>query len=79
MEIIPYITTNDTCLSPFIFLPSDDAEILCFNLFTGQLVLRFRAMKRNFDGRVTCISGRPFHHVLSSFILSYLGIIFRGN
>ena len=65
MEVIPYITPPDTCLSPLVFIPSDDAEILCFQLFTGRMVQRIRGMERNVNGRVTCVAGRPSHHVRS--------------
>jgi hypothetical protein len=68
MEVTPYITPHDTCLSPLVFIPSDDAEILCFELYTGVLVQRFRGMERNINGRVTCLAGRPsqqvFHYPL---------------
>jgi hypothetical protein len=62
MEVMPYITPQDTCLSPLVFVPSDDGEILCFELYTGQLFSRFRGMERN-TGRVTCVTGRPGYQV----------------
>jgi hypothetical protein len=71
MEVTPYITPPDTCLSPLVFIPSDDAEILCFELFTGQMIQRIRGMERNFNGRVTCVTGRPSHHVRSFTYLTY--------
>ena len=64
MEVTPFITPQDTCLSPFVFLPSDDAEILCFELYTGRLVRRLKGMERNASGRVTCVAGRTAHHVV---------------
>lgn len=74
MEVTPYITPPDTCLSPLIFIPSDDAEIHCFELYTGQLIQRFHGMERNINGRVTCITGRPTHHVCPHLLspVSYL-------
>jgi DNA excision repair protein ERCC-8 len=66
MEVTPYITPPDTCLRPLVYLPSDDGEILCFELYTGQLVSRFRGMERFVNGRVTCVTGRLGHQVWES-------------
>lgn len=66
MEVSPYITENDSCLSPFVYVPSDDAEILCFELYTGRLVSRFRGMQRDQEGRVTCVTGRIGYQELYS-------------
>lgn len=63
MEVAPWITPPEACLSPLVFVPSDDAEVLCFDLFSGQLVSRFRGMERHAIGRVTCVTGRPGHQV----------------
>jgi hypothetical protein len=65
MEVTPYITSPDTCLSPLVFVPSDDAEILCFELYTGQLVQRLQGTSPNVNGRVTCVAGRTSHQVKS--------------
>jgi hypothetical protein len=67
MEVIPYITPPDTCLSPLVFVPSDDAEILCFELHSGQLIQRLQGMARNVNGRVTCVAGRTSHQVKCLF------------
>ena len=78
MEVTPYITPPDTCLSPLVFIPSDDAEIIGFDLYTGELVQRFRGMERNVNGRVTCVAGRPVQHVSAhTYVLLIVGIIFR--
>jgi hypothetical protein len=66
MEVTPYITEKDGGLSPSVYVPSDDAEILGFTLYTGQLTSRFRGMERDSTGRVTCVTGRPGHHELYS-------------
>src|SRR5579859_4544871 len=66
MEVTPYITENESCLSPFIYVPSDDAEILGFELYTGQLVSRFKGMEKDSTGRVTCVTGRLGHQELYS-------------
>jgi hypothetical protein len=66
MEVTPYITEKDTCLSPLVYVPSDDAEILAFELFTGQLIARLKGMEKDSTGRVTCITGRPGHQELYS-------------
>lgn len=65
MEVAPWITPPEACLSPLVFVPSDDAEVLCFDLFTGHLVSRFRGMERHAIGRVTCITGRYGHQVFA--------------
>ena len=63
MEVTPYITPQDTCLSSLVFIPSDDAEILCFELYTGRMVHRIRGMEQNVNGRVSCVAGRANHCV----------------
>jgi DNA excision repair protein ERCC-8 len=63
MEVLPWITPPDTCHNPLVFIPSDDAEILCFELYTGVLVHRIRGMEKNARGRVTCVTGRAEHQV----------------
>jgi hypothetical protein len=63
MEVLPYITPPDMCLSPLIFIPSDDAEILCFELYTGVGIARLRGMELNTNGRVVCVAGRSSHQV----------------
>lgn len=72
MEVTPYITSPDTCLSPLVFVPSDDAEILCFELYTGQLIQRLQGVTQNINGRVTCVVGRTSHQV--EFLLEYYNI-----
>jgi len=63
MEALPWITPPDTCDKPLVFVPSDDAEMLCFELHTGVLVQRIRGMEKNARGRVTCVTGRAEHQV----------------
>lgn len=65
MEVLPWITPPDMCHLPLVYIPSDDAEILCFVLHTGKLVQRIRGMKRNARGRVTCVAGRAECQVVS--------------
>lgn len=79
MEVTPYITTPDTCLSPLVYVPSDDAEILCFELYTGQLVNRYRGMEKNSTGRVTCVTGRAGTQVPLDLIRLMPGIIFWSS
>lgn len=71
MEVTPYITPPETCISQLVFIPSDDAEILCFELFTGRMIQRIRGMEMNVNGRVTCVIGRPSQYVTSFTYLAY--------
>lgn len=79
MEVLPWITPPDVCARTLVFIPSDDAEILCFELFSGLLVQRIRGMEKNARGRVTCVAGRAEYQVLSIRILLITGVVFRGN
>lgn len=79
MEVTPYITTPDTCLSPLVYVPSDDAEILCFELYTGKLVNRYRGMEKNSTGRVTCVAGRSGTQAYLDLSILTLGTIFRSG
>lgn len=66
MEVLPYITRNDMCLTPLIFIPSDDNEILGFELFSGVCFARLRGMEKNTSGRIFCVVGRSAHQVCCS-------------
>ena len=59
----PYITPPETCLRSIVFVPSDDGEILSFQLDTGEMVQRWRGVEGNKNGRVTCVTGRLGHQV----------------
>jgi len=63
MEVTPYITPPETCLRPIVFIPSDDGEILSFQLDTGDMVQRWRGVEGHKKGRVTCVTGRLGHQV----------------
>ena len=63
MEVKPYITPPDTCFETFVYVPSDDSELLCFELFTGKLVSRLQVLGGS-AGRVTCVAGRRGHQEL---------------
>jgi hypothetical protein len=65
MEVTPFITPPETCLRPLVFVPSDDGEILSFELHTGGMVQRWRGMEGQKPGRVTCITGRRGYQVSS--------------
>lgn len=64
MEVTPYVTSPETCLRPLVFVPSDDGEILSFQLETGEMVQRWRGMEGHKIGRVTCVTGRLGYQVL---------------
>jgi len=70
MEVKPYITPPDTCQTPLMYVPSDESEILCFELFTGELVSRLQVLG-GLAGRATCVAGRPSHQVCRLLFLSY--------
>jgi len=79
MEVLPWITPPDVCALPLVFIPSDDGEILCFELFKGVLVQRIRGMEKNARGRVTCVTGRAEYQVISIPSLLTIGVVFWGN
>lgn len=47
-----------------MYIPSDEAEILGFELYTGKLIARLRGMEKDRVCRVTCLAGRKQHDVL---------------
>ncbi|KAL1921036.1 uncharacterized protein VTP21DRAFT_11671 [Calcarisporiella thermophila] len=53
--LLPCISPPEACRRPLVFQPSDDRQILVFELYDGRLVKRLRGSY----GRVTSIAWRP--------------------
>jgi hypothetical protein len=67
MEVIPYVTPMDSCEKPMIYIPSDDAEILAFEFYTGKLIARLPGMQNQRTGRVASVAGRYVQQVSCTF------------
>ncbi|KNC99014.1 uncharacterized protein SPPG_05964 [Spizellomyces punctatus DAOM BR117] len=58
----PTITPLSSCYPPLLFQPSDNRQVLVFNLWSGELMMR---LKRH-AGRVGCVALRHGHEELYS-------------